>query len=118
MAMLGDLLAAARAGSGEFGPWLKAFDPKLAAAVETAAAAEGLSTTSFVRGAISEFGRFASEDDWASLTSAIKEAEDPGTACLTAMVHWRLTIDACPTHSHQYMSEGGKADERSHPGQA
>lgn len=118
MAMLGDLLASARAGSGEFGAWLKASDPQLAAAVEAAAATEGLATTSFVRGAISEFSRFASEEDWATLTSAIKEAEDPGTACLVAMVHWRLTIDACPTHSHQFLLEGGEADERSHPGQA
>ena len=118
MAMLGDLLAAAKAGSGEFGPWLKAFDPQLAKAVEAAAAGEGLSTTSFVRGAISEFSRFATEEDWATLTSAIKEAQDPGTACLVAMVHWRLTIDACPTHSHQHLSERGEADERSHPGQA
>lgn len=118
MVMLGDLLAAARAGSGEFGQWLRASDPELAAAVEAAAAAEGSSMTSFVRGAISEFSRFASEEDWATLTSSIKNAQDPGTTCLVAMVDWRLSIHACPVHSHQHPSEGGEADERRHPRQA
>lgn len=113
MPMLGDLLAAARDGAGNFQPWLKVANPELAAAVDSAAKAEEMTPTSYVRTAISDFARFASEDDWATLTSALKRTDDPGTACLLAMVDWRLTAKACPQHSHQHHPEGGATDERS-----
>jgi hypothetical protein len=115
MPMLGDLLAAARDGAGNFQPWLKVANPELAAAIEAAAATEAMTPTSYVRAAISDFARFASEEDWATLTSTLKRTEDPGTACLVAMVDWRLTVRACTQHSHHHHSEGGAADERSHP---
>jgi hypothetical protein len=88
-------------------------DPGLAAAVEAAASVEAMTPTSYVRAAISDFARFASEEDWATLTSTIKRSEDPGTACLVAMVNWRLTAKACSHHSHQHHQDGGAADERS-----
>lgn len=113
MAMLGDLLAAARDGAGNFQSWLKVAHPELAAAVETAASIEASTPTSYVRAAISDFARFASEEDWATLTSNLKRSDDPGTACLVAMVDWRLTAKACPQHSHMHNPEGGAADERS-----
>lgn len=112
MAMLGDLLAAARDGAGNFQSWLKTADPKLAASVEAAATAEGLTPTSYVRMGISDFARFASEEDWATLTSTLKRTEDPGTACLLAMVDWRLTAKACPKHSHQHHPQEGAANDR------
>ena len=40
-----------------------------------------------------------SEEDWATLTSSLKNTEDPGTTCLVAMVHWRLTVSGCSEHS-------------------
>ena len=113
MVMLGDLLAAARDGAGNFLPWLKVADPELAAAVEAAASLKAVTPTSYVRAAISDFARFASEEDWATLTSTLKRSEDPGTACLVAMVDWRLTTKACAEHSHKHHPEGGAADERS-----
>lgn len=113
MAMLGDLLAAARDGAGNFQPWLKIANPELAVAVEAAASREALTPTLYVRAAISDFARFASEEDWATLTSNLKRSEDPGTACLVAMVDWRLTAKACQEHSHIHHPEGGAADERS-----
>lgn len=115
MPMLGDLLAAARDGAGNFQPWLRVALPELAAAVEAAAGVEDLTPTAYVRVAISDFGRFASEEDWATLTSTLKRSEDPGTACLVAMVDWRLTAKACAEHSHKHHHEGGAADERSNP---
>ena len=115
MPMLGDLLAAARDGAGNFQPWLKLAKPELAAAVEAAAGAAAITPTSYVRAAIADFARFASEEDWATLTSTLKRSDDPGTACLVAMVDWRLTAKACANHSHQHHPEGGVADERSHP---
>jgi hypothetical protein len=100
MPMLGDLLAQARDGAGNFQPWLKIADPEMAAAVDVAASAEGMTPTSYVRVAISDFARFAGEEDWVTLTSTLKRSEDPGTACLLAMVDWRLTARACAVHSH------------------
>ena len=113
MPMLGDLLAAARNEAGSFLPWLQIADAQLARAVEVAASAEAMTPTSYVRTAISDFARFASEEDWATLTSNMKRTEDPGTACLLAMVDWRLTVKTCTKHSHQHHLEGGAADERS-----
>lgn len=113
MPMLGDLLAAARDGAGNFQPWLKVANPELAAAVEAAAGAAAMTPTAYVRAAIADFARFASEEDWATLTSTLKRSDDPGTACLVAMVDWRLTARACTQHSHQNLSEGGAVDERS-----
>ena len=102
MVMLGDLLAAARDRAGAFSTWVASADPELSSAVEAAARAAGMTPTSYVRAAVSDFARFASEEDWVTLTSTIKRSEDPGTACLVAMVDWRLTARACPDHSHQH----------------
>ena len=118
MAMLGDLLAAARDGAGAFGAWLAAADPELSSAVDAAARAGGMTPTSFVRAAVSDFARFASEEDWATLTSTLKRSEDPGMARLVAMVDWRLTARACPDHSHRTQPEGVGDIERSIPRQA
>jgi hypothetical protein len=100
MPILGDLLAAARDRAGDFQSWLTLVNPELARSVEAAARSEGTTITSYVRAAISDFARFASEEDWATLTSTLKQTEDPGTACIMAMVDWRLTVKACSTHSH------------------
>lgn len=113
MPTLGDLLAAARDGAGGFLPWLRNADPRLANAVEEAASSETMTPTAFVRAAVSDFGRFASEEDWATLTSNLKRTEDPGTACLLAMIDWRLTAMTCSEHSRQRHSKGGAADDRS-----
>ena len=99
MPMLGDILAAARTSSGTFQTWLERSDPTLAADVNRAAAAQGLTPTGYVRAAMANFNRFASEEDWATLTSSLKDTDDPGTVCLLAMVHWRLTVRGCPEHS-------------------
>lgn len=90
MPMLGDLLAAARRSSGEFARWLVATDPEMAAQVAETATRWGVSETSFVRTAMADFSRYASEEDWATLTSHLKNTDDPGTACLMGMTHWRL----------------------------
>jgi hypothetical protein len=113
MPMLGDLLAQARESAGSFQSWLQASDPDLAAEVYSAAAREGLTPAGFVRSAVSDFARFAAEEDWATLTSSLRDSGDPGTVCLLAMVHWRLTVRGCGDNSfgndHHH---GGAADER------
>ncbi len=106
MPMLGQMLAAARDASGGFMGWLRASEPKLAGQVEAAAAATGMSPTGYVRAAVADFSRFASEEDWATLTSSLRDSDDPGTVCLLAMVHWRLTAKACGAHAHHHSHEG------------
>lgn len=112
MPMLGDLLAAARETSGTFETWLERSDPELAAEVAAAAAAQGRTATGFVRSAIAEFGRFAAEEDWATLTSSLRDSDDPGTVCLLAMVHWRLTVRGCGAHSFHATPDHGGSDGR------
>lgn len=116
MAMLGDLLAAARDAAGEFQGWLQATDPELAQTVALAAAREGLTPAGLVRAAVADFSRFAAEEDWATLTSSLRDTDDPGTTCLLAMVRWRLTVRACDHHDFRqphHASHEGAADERS-----
>ncbi len=97
MPMLGDILASARDGAPRFEAWLRQSDAALAARVASAASADGLTPAAFVRVAVADFSRHANEEDWATLTSAIRNDADPGTTCLLAMVHWRLSLPAC-TH--------------------
>lgn len=115
MAMLGDIIATARRSAGAFEAWLRESDPELAARLADAAADMGLGPAAYARMAVADFSRFASEEDWATLTSGLRDAADPGTACLLAMVHWRLTAPACGAHARQSHSHGhqGAADERS-----
>ncbi len=114
MPMLGDMLAAARDCAGDFQSWLGSSDPGLTAEIAAAAARTGLTPTGYVRSAVADFARFASEEDWATLTSSLRDSDDPGTICLLAMVHWRLTASACGGHSHKHreQSEAGATDER------
>jgi hypothetical protein len=99
MALLGDMLAEARNSSGTFQAWLEASDQTLAGEVKRVAASQGMTPTGYVRAAMSDFNRFATEEDWASLTSSLRDTDDPGTTCLLAMVHWRLTVRGCSEHS-------------------
>lgn len=99
MPMLGDMLAAARDMSDSFQAWLERSDPKLATEVRRAAGAQGLTPAGYVRTAVADFNRFAAEEDWATLTSSLRNTDDPGTTCLLAMVHWRLTVRGCSDHS-------------------
>lgn len=100
--MMGHILAAARNGSGQFQQWLLASEPALAKQVHETAAENGMTPTGYVRAAVADFTRFASEEDWATLTSSMRDSEDPGTVCLLGMVHWRLTAAGCQSHSHQH----------------
>lgn len=97
--LLGDLLAAARASAGSFYYWLERSDPMLAEKASAAAQREGLDTSAFLRVAVADFSRFASEEDWATLVSSLRDSGDPGADCLLAMLHWRLTARACDAHS-------------------
>jgi hypothetical protein len=112
MAMLGDLIAAARRSAGAFHAWLRECDPALADRVAEAATDLAVTPAAYARMAVADFTRFASEEDWATLTSSMRDAPDPGTVCLLAMVHWRLTAKGCAAHSHSHPPHEGAADGR------
>lgn len=99
MPMLGDLLAAARDSAGRFEAWIDAADPALANDLREAAGREGFTATGYVRAAVADFSRLASEEDWATLMSAARDSADPGATCLLAMVDWRLTAPRCGQHA-------------------
>jgi hypothetical protein len=90
MPMLGDLLAAARRSAAALEGWLREKDPALAARLQAAAAAEGETPAAYLRIAVADFGRFASEEDWATLVSRLRDSPDPGSAYLVAILEWRL----------------------------
>jgi hypothetical protein len=92
--MLGDLLAAAGRSAAEFERGLAAVEPELARRLDAAAAADGEAAAGYLRVAVADFGRFASEEDWATLTSRLRDSAAPGTACLRAMLEWRLARSA------------------------
>jgi hypothetical protein len=101
MAMLGDILAAARRSAPQVEQWLAQSDPELAARLDAAARAEGETPAAWLRIAVADFGRFASEEDWATLTSRLRDAESPGSTCLVAMLEWRLAhTPAIPAEGH------------------
>lgn len=93
MAMLGDILTDARRSSGTFQSWLREAMPDLMAEIEAMGLQSGESTTDFVHGALTAFSQLASEEDWADLTSRMRDSADPGTVCLLAMVRWRLAAE-------------------------
>ncbi len=98
MATFGDLLGLARKSSLRFTEWLEVAEPSLADKVAHAANASNLTPAGYVRVAVADFSRFADEEEWATLSSTLKDSEDPGLACLLSMIHWRLTRNCCETH--------------------
>ena len=88
--MLGDILAQARRSSSDLQNWLRATDPDLMARVELGAAKEGQTPASYLRAAMADFERHATEEDWATLTSSLRRTDDPGRACVTVMAKWCL----------------------------
>lgn len=107
MAMLGDLLAEARISAGAFPRLIGASDPDLAAEVERAAAAAGIGVAGYVRAAVVDFTEHAEEADWATLTSRLNGSADPGLACLTVMVRWRLAAPTCAVHASSPAEQTG-----------
>lgn len=98
MATLGDILGSARRSTATFETWATAVDPGFAASMKTTAAAQGSSLNGFLRAAVADFSHFADEEAWAQLSRTVRDSEDPGMACLRAMVRWRMAAPACEDH--------------------
>ena len=98
MTTLGDILGAAKRSAPRFQAWIEAADPALAEDMRQAADRAGEGPASFARVAVADFSRFADEEDWAELMRIVRDEGNPGTACLTAMVRWRLEARSCERH--------------------
>lgn len=90
---LGDLLAFSRSSSGDIQTWLASVSPKLAERIGAQSATRGESVAQFVRIAVADFMAEADEEAWASLMSAIRDAVDPGAACLDRMTAFRIALE-------------------------
>lgn len=101
MLTLGDILGTAKRSAAGFQDWLESAEPALAAELAATAAQAGISPASLVRVAVADFSRYANEEAWAQLISLLRESDDPGMACLAAMVQWRLGQQGCSAHSFQ-----------------
>ena len=105
MPTLGDMLGSARRRAGLFQDWVEAADPGFAEEVRAAADRSGESFAGFARAAVADFSRFADEEAWASLTRSVRDHDDPATACLVAMIRWRLAA-VCGDHAVSQPSGG------------
>jgi hypothetical protein len=98
MPTLGDMLSAAKHSATDFQQWMEVADPGFAAEARAAAERSRTSLAGFARIAVADFSRYADEEAWVQLTGILRNSEDPGFACLAAMVRWRLA-QGCSSHS-------------------
>ncbi len=87
---LGDLLALGQKSSAQLSAWLRASNASLSERVEREAALRSETLAQFVRIAVSDFLAEADEEAGASLMSALRDAPDPGGACVARMAAFRL----------------------------
>jgi hypothetical protein len=95
--MLGDLLAAARNSAAVLERWLGARDDNILDQCLASAEEEGQSLNRWLAGSVAWFERYASSDDWASLTSRMMGSDAPGQDCLMAIIEQRLAHRTCRT---------------------
>lgn len=88
MLTLGDILGLARRSAAQLDR--VALPEALVGRARAAAAGEGLTPHGFVRAAVAEFSRNAHPDEWTQLMTRLRECDDPGAACLEAMIERRL----------------------------
>ena len=91
---LGDLLSFSRSSSADLEAWLGCADATLAEQIRGQSTLRGERIAQFVRIAVADFMAEASEEDWASLMSAVRDAADPGAVCLAKMTAFRLALEA------------------------
>lgn len=96
MMMLGDILALARRSGHGLDGWLRPADPALAARAEAAAERAGTDLAGYLSHSVTDFTESAPEADWATLTSRLRDADDPGRVCVLTMIRWRLDRDGEP----------------------
>lgn len=88
--MLGDILAAAHRSGAGIETWLKPADPALWEFLSAEAGRQDLVPADIAQTAMAAFSDHASEEDWATLISKMRDAGDPGRVMLMTMIKWHL----------------------------
>lgn len=94
--LLGDLLSLGRTSSDDLQAWLGAENPALADRLRGEADLRGESSAQFLRIAVSDFLAEADETSWADLVSALRDASDPGAACVAKVTAFRVRLEVAP----------------------
>jgi hypothetical protein len=90
---LGDLLSLGRTSSADLQAWLVAEDEALAKWLCNQAEIRGETAAQFLRIAVSDFLAEADEESWADLVSALRDARDPGAACVAKVTAFRVRLE-------------------------
>ncbi len=93
---LGELLSRGRGSSADLQNWLAAEDGALAQRLHREADVRGESPAQFLRIAVSDFLAEADEASWADLMSALRDARDPGAACVAKITAFRVSMETAP----------------------
>jgi hypothetical protein len=93
---LGELLSLGQTSSADLQAWLAAEDEALAQRLCREAEARGESAAQFLRIAVSDFLAEATEESWADLVSALRNARDPGAACVAKVTAFRVRMESAP----------------------
>ena len=89
----GELLSFGQSSSRQLTAWLAAHDEALAHELGRHAYVRGETLAQFVRIAVSDFLAEADEAAWADLISSLRDAEDPGAACVAKITAFRLQME-------------------------
>jgi hypothetical protein len=90
---LGDFLSLGRNSPAQLSAWLGAQDEGLLARLQAEAGGRGENIAQFTRIAVADFLAEADEEAWASLLSAMRNADDPGAACVARVAEFRLRLE-------------------------
>ena len=91
---LGELLSLGQTSSAELQSWLGAEDARLEQELQREANLRGETLAQFLRIAVSDFMAEADEETWADLVSALRDAKDPGAACVSKVTTFRLRMES------------------------
>lgn len=93
---LGELLSLGQRPGAALQAWLRNEDMRLEQELQHEANLRGETLDQFVRIAVSDFMAEADEGAWADLVSALRDARDPGAACVSKVARFRLRMEHAP----------------------
>jgi hypothetical protein len=90
---LGELLSLGAASSAELSLWLEAENEAVAKRLRHEADLRGETPAQFLRIAVSDFLAEADQESWAQLVSTMRDARDPGAACVERVLAFRVRLE-------------------------
>lgn len=113
--LLGEVLAQLSDEASAAEALLALDDLPLLGRVRSVGSAFGENPGVYAAGAARRFAQLATDDDWLALMTALRAADDPGSACLRGMLDWSLhrdTEDGEPARSCACGKTSDSGDER------